>query len=596
MTEDRQKSKAELLKEINELRAYVAQLEQAQSSPAVATLWESEEKYRSLITNVSEVTWTGDSNGNTTFVSPNVEKVYGYSPEEIYKQGDRLWFGRIHPDDVGKVKEAYQALFEKQTPFDVQYRIKTKDGKWIWLHDRSLVTYEIHGVKYADGIFSDVTERKKAEDQLKQFQLMVESAHDAIFFKDLESRYIVANNKVLEAFALPREKVIGKNDYEIMPNKDEASKNIEDDNLVFKTGKPTEITKRMTDADGKQRWFHGIKVPQFDDKAKVIGLVGIARDITERKQAEQELQVKTAILQNIISNIPYYVFWKDKNSIYLWCNDNFAKLAGVEKPEDIIGKTDYDLPWKKEESDFYRKIDKEVVSNAAPILNIEEPVHHGKGKVATLLTSKVPLRNADGQITGILGIFTDITERKHAEQKLRESEEKYRVLYETIKDGIAGGPMDGRITECNQAFADMLGYSKDELKNLTYQQVTPKRWHQMEDKIVKEQILKRGYSDEYEKEYIRKDGTVFPISGKVWLRTDKDGKPLGMWGIVRDITERKKAEQALRESQSRQRAILDSISDIAWLKDKDSRYIAANEALCKAFDIKLEDLVGKNGF
>jgi len=144
------------------------------------------------------------------------------------------------------------------------------------------------------------------------------------------------------------------------------------------------------------------------------------REIAQRKKAEEELQVRTAILQNIISNIPYCVFWKDKNSVYLWCNDNFAKLAGVEKPEDVIGKTDYDLPWKKEESDSYRKIDKDVVSKGAPILNIEEQVHHGKGKVATILTSKVPLRNADGEITGVLGIFTDITERKRAEQKQAE--------------------------------------------------------------------------------------------------------------------------------------------------------------------------------
>ncbi|MEA1964012.1 MAG: ATP-binding protein [Candidatus Aerophobetes bacterium] len=133
---------------------------------------------------------------------------------------------------------------------------------------------------------ADITERKKAEERLKQYQFMVESANDAIFFKNLESRYVIANKKTLEAFGLSSKEVIGKNDYEIMLNKKEAEKNVEDDRVVFKTGKPTEIIKQMTGADGKKHWFQTIKVPQFDDERKMIGLIGIARDITARRRNE----------------------------------------------------------------------------------------------------------------------------------------------------------------------------------------------------------------------------------------------------------------------------------------------------------------------
>jgi len=435
--------------------------------------------------------------------------------------------------------------------------------------------------------------RKKAEQELKKYQFIVESAQDAIFFKDLKSRYIVANNKVLEAFALPREKVIGKNDYEIMPNKEEAKKNIEDDQLVFKTGKVTEITKQMTDASGKKRWFHGIKVPQFDDNRKIIGLVGIARDITEYKKADESLRESEEKYRKLFEETTDAIFVADaETGIMIDCNRAASELVGSEKSE-LIGKHQRILhPPQEIEGGFSKTFKQHLAEKKGQILDAQVITKKGEIKDVAIRASQLEIKGEKR----IQGLFRDITDRKKAEEKLRKSEEKYRVLYETIKDGIAGGPMDGRITECNQAFADMLGYSKDELKNLTYQQITPKRWHQMEDKIVKEQILKRGYSDEYEKQYIRKDGTVFPISARVWLRTDKDGKPLGMWGMVRDVTERKKAEQALRESQSWQRAILDSIPDIAWLKDKDSRYIAANEALCKAFGIKLEDIIGKTDF
>ena len=137
----------------------------------------------------------------------------------------------------------------------------------------------------------------RAEEQIGSYQFIVESAHDSIFFKDLESRYLIINAKTAEAFGLSKEQVVGMNDYEIMPNKEEARKNVEDDQLVFKTGKPKEITKHMTGADGKEYWFQAIKVPKFNDKGNVVGLIGIARDITEQKRAMKEKKQLEAQLQ-----------------------------------------------------------------------------------------------------------------------------------------------------------------------------------------------------------------------------------------------------------------------------------------------------------
>lgn len=174
------------------------------------------------------------------------------------------------------------------------------------------------------------------------------------------------------------------------------------------------------------------------------------------------------------------------------------------------------------------------------------------------------------EVASAVEIIEDVAERKKGEEKLRISGEGYRVLYETIRNGIVAVDMDGRIVECNQAFANMVGYSKDELKNLFYQKLTPKQWHQMEAKISSEQVMKRGYSDEYEKEYIRKDGTVFPISVRVWLIRDEDGKPKGIWSIIRDITERKRTEEALRESEAKWRSITENSPDHIMLLDRDA--------------------------
>ncbi|MFX1519406.1 MAG: PAS domain S-box protein [Promethearchaeota archaeon] len=156
-------------------------------------------------------------------------------------------------------------------------------------------------------------------------------------------------------------------------------------------------------------------------------------------------------------------------------------------------------------------------------------------------------RDDDGNPVGIIGIIIDITDRKRAEIALKDSEERYRGLYESSRDGIASANMEGNFIECNQAFADMLGYTKQELYSLTYWDLAPKKWHDLTAKIHAEQVFTRGYSDEYEKEYIKRDGTIFPISIRTWVIKDKEGNPAGTWAIVRDITERKKMEKQLEE-------------------------------------------------
>jgi PAS domain S-box-containing protein len=139
----------------------------------------------------------------------------------------------------------------------------------------------------------------------------------------------------------------------------------------------------------------------------------------------------------------------------------------------------------------------------------------------------------------------ELYERKRVAGVLRESEEKYRNLFESSLDGIISTDMQGNILDINQAYLDMLGYAKEEIKKLTFQQLTPEKWLKKEEDIIKNQIIARGYSDEYEKENIKKDGLVFPISIRVWLIKDERGKPVGMWRFVRDITDLKQMQERL---------------------------------------------------
>lgn len=153
--------------------------------------------------------------------------------------------------------------------------------------------------------------------------------------------------------------------------------------------------------------------------------------IAEPKQTEKAMIEKEELLQLVLDNIPHYIFWKDRNSVYLGCNRNFAIIAGLKNPLEIVGKTDYDLPWKKEESDFFRACDARVMETDTPEYHIIEPLLQADGTQSWVNTNKIPLHDAQGNVVGILGTFEDITERQIVEEKIR---------YQAMHDLLTGLP------------------------------------------------------------------------------------------------------------------------------------------------------------
>ncbi|OLS22697.1 MAG: Response regulator MprA [Candidatus Heimdallarchaeota archaeon LC_3] len=134
-----------------------------QEKEAREALKNSETKYQTLVENLPVVSWKSTIDGKTTFISSNVEQIYGYTPEEIINAGEELWFGRIHPDDKENVIKHYQSIFNSEKIFDVEYRIKRKDGHWIWIHDKAIRVFEENNKVVAYGVFEDITDIRKSE-------------------------------------------------------------------------------------------------------------------------------------------------------------------------------------------------------------------------------------------------------------------------------------------------------------------------------------------------------------------------------------------------------------------------------------------------
>ncbi|MDH5472584.1 MAG: ATP-binding protein [Gammaproteobacteria bacterium] len=156
------------------------------------------------------------------------------------------------------------------------------------------------------------------------------------------------------------------------------------------------------------------------DRTKDLKLTNqkLAEEVVARVRAQRDLMESSNMLQLVIDNIPQFVFWKDFDSNYLGCNVNFLNASGFSSVHEIIGKSDYDMPWSRQESDFYRQCDRRVMDGDAPELNIMETQHTADGKVIYVETNKIPLHDSEGRVIGILGTFQDITERKKAEEEL----------------------------------------------------------------------------------------------------------------------------------------------------------------------------------
>lgn len=257
------------------------------------------------------------------------------------------------------------------------------------------------------------------------YKQMIETIPVHIYWKNLNFEYLHCNllHAQFVGVSSPHE-IIGKNDYEIFPTK-QADLIRKNDMEVLSKKEACVFEEEGFDESGMHPMYLTQKIPLYNKEGEIIGIAGISFNITKRMRKEQKTRIEKEkaelTLAGILENLPGHVYWKDKNSVYQGCNLAQAKSAGFSNPKDMIGKTDYEMPWRHE-ADILRNSDLIVMNNKEILTSEEASLLANSDKVSMFLSKKAPLYNKDGEVIGILGVSFDITDRKKMEEDLRQAQ------------------------------------------------------------------------------------------------------------------------------------------------------------------------------
>jgi two-component system, cell cycle sensor histidine kinase and response regulator CckA len=405
---------------------------------------------------------------------------------------------------------------------------------------------------------TDIGARYRAEDELarsKQFlRLVLDTIPLRVFWKDRDGVYLGCNRAFVRETRLSGpDEIVGKTDYDMDWSKS-AEQFRAEDRAVIESGVPELGVERpeFPHDGGEPRWARFNKVPLFDDDGRVVGLLGTIEDFTDRIRAEKALRDSEAFLASILENIPSMVYVKDAKTL-TFVRVNRATELTIGYTSDQLVSPDSRRLGPPDESDYYARMDQQVVETGQmlefPLEVLTPPV----GGPRYLRTKKVPLFGDDGKPQYVLGISEDVTDLKLAEDARRETELRYRRIVDTITDYVISVKIeDGRAVETghNAGCIGVTGYTPEELAG------DPDLWLSLvvaEDRMAAVDQTRRILAGEpagpVEYRIVRRDGAIRWVRHTPVVRTDSDGSPIAYDGVVQDITERRALHDQLLQAQ-----------------------------------------------
>jgi PAS domain S-box-containing protein len=403
----------------------------------------SKQNFKAILDNVADAVFVHDLKGNVLMVNQQALAMYGITEEQAQHftiqddysmlensldQLPTLWDKAVKGEPQAFAWKARRP--NDNTAFDVEVRLQRVN-----LENREDVVLTT---------VRDITVRKQAKQALQENQARLneaqQAAHLGYWDWDIRTNDIYWSDEIYRIFGLTPQAFEPTYDAfmeRVHPEDREAVQTAV--NAAVSENAPYNIDHRIILPNGDVRTVNEQGNVTYNEAGEPIRMIGMVQDITERKQAERALRDSQRMLQAVLDAIPVRVFWKDKSLTYLGCNKLFAEDTGLDAPDEVVGKTDYDMPWV-EQAELFRADDQHVIDSGEEKVNYEEPQTRPDGETTWLRTSKAPLRDAENNIIGVLGTYDDITEQKRAqeahERLLQEQAELQQEVIEAQREAL----------------------------------------------------------------------------------------------------------------------------------------------------------------
>lgn len=543
----------------------------------------SRERFELAMRGSNDGYWDWNILSNYIYFSDRYRELLGYGAAE-FAPTFANFVAHLHPDDRDMVRLRIGSHLQGREPYDLEYRMKTRSGEYRWFRGRGHAVWNEKGeaVRMA-GALTDITERKHAEAALREseekFATAFRASPDVISITDLETgRYLEVNEVHEKLFGLKREDVIGRSPTElgIITDISQRDRMIE---ALRKNGSIRDMEIRANDHSGNELiLLLSAEMIQLNGRPCILR---VSHDITESKRAQEALRESEERYRTVVEFSPEFIaITIDRCTAYI--NPAGVAMLGGKDASDFIGKPAFDFISPEQHHEFERRR-KALFEHGVPTIGYETTLVRLDGKKIFCEASVVPIMYQGRP--GTLALIRDITERKRTEESLRQSEKRFRSYFELPIVGLAITSLEKGFLEVNDPFCKLLGYSREELlqqrwSDLTYPEDLQK------DTVLFNSVL-AGEQDGYtiEKRYLHRNGTPIDTALSVRCVRRADGSPDYFISLVQDITQRKRAEAERTEALRREQQALE---------DYTRRLIESQEAERRRIAGELHDSLGQN--